>query len=127
MQGDVQVGVQNTVTIEGGVWWGLNQAPNPNPEPGSWILLAIGFGAVALFAAGTYCIPAVTRLSRSRLPSGNLTFGVIDAWRTIELHRGTSARSWLFGPSESNVRGHRSASGTYSEKGRTSASSVEPG
>jgi hypothetical protein len=47
MQGDVQVGVQNTVTIEGGVWWGLNQAPNPNPEPGSWILLAIGFGAVA--------------------------------------------------------------------------------
>jgi hypothetical protein len=50
MQGNVQVGVQNTVTIEGGVWWGINQLsppPPPAPEPGSWLLLAIGFGTVA--------------------------------------------------------------------------------
>jgi len=45
MQGGMQVGVQNTVTIEGGVWWGFQQSPNP--EPSSWILLGIGFAAVA--------------------------------------------------------------------------------
>jgi hypothetical protein len=47
IQDGVQVGVTNTVTIEGGVWWGYYQSPNPNPEPSSWLLLAIGFGTVA--------------------------------------------------------------------------------
>jgi hypothetical protein len=46
MSGGMRVGVQNTVTIEGGVWWGFYQSP----EPGSWILLAIGFVAVAYAA-----------------------------------------------------------------------------
>jgi hypothetical protein len=48
MKNGMQVGVQNTVTIEGGVWWGLDQAPNP--EPSSWLLLAIGFGAVVVYS-----------------------------------------------------------------------------
>jgi hypothetical protein len=52
MQGNVQVGVQNTVTIEGGVWWGIDQSSPPPPgapEPGSWILLAIGFATVVAY------------------------------------------------------------------------------
>jgi hypothetical protein len=35
----------NTVTIEGGVWWGFQDAV---PEPSSWILLITGCGIVAI-------------------------------------------------------------------------------
>jgi hypothetical protein len=53
IQDGVQVGVVNTVTIEGGVWWGYYQSPNPTPEPSSWILLGIGFGTVTCRRAYT--------------------------------------------------------------------------
>lgn len=37
-------GVTNTVTIEGGVWWGFQDAV---PEPSSWILMISGCGILA--------------------------------------------------------------------------------
>ena len=37
-----------TLTIYDGVWWGYSAAPNPSPEPSTWILLASGCGIIAV-------------------------------------------------------------------------------